>query len=90
MNDLLKPCTLAEGFTKEFSKLDGTNGQVVKALDLLCTKYALRTRAPLLNDGMHIGVRYIFADASFCDFYNEAPTKVFTGEGSPAIDERKH
>ena len=77
--------TLAEQFVTEYSNLRLSTQNAKQKLDETCAKYHLETISPLLNNTVHIGTRYIFADASFCDFYLEAPTKIFTGINSPAV-----
>lgn len=81
--------TLAELFVNDLTKVSDMIQQVNLELDALCRKYQLRMRSPLLKNGVHIGVRYIFADTSFADFYFEAQNKVFTGIGSPAINDER-
>lgn len=79
--------TLADQFLAEYAKFNGSDAEHARTLlSALCGKYNLYTKSPLLSDGAHIGVRYIFNDKSFCDFYLEAPTKAFTGVGSPALE----
>lgn len=89
MNDTTQtynPQRLAEQFTTEYSNLRLSTQNAKQKLDETCAKYHLTTISPLLNNTVQIGLRYIFADASFCDFYFEAPTKIFTGVNSPAIE----
>ena len=76
--------TLAEKFAADFAKIGNSNVHVkIKAL---CDKYNLLTISELTSNGVPIGKRYIFNDSSFCDFYLEANTKIFTGINSSATN----
>ncbi len=83
--DLVK--TAAELFAIEYGAVDGNKSSVVSKLESISIKHDLRTVSPITSGGLHIGARYIFGDASFADFYNEAPTKIFTGINATAFKE---
>lgn len=72
--------SLAELYEIEFAKISGGSLEVKRKINDLNVRYSLNTISALTKQGERIGTRYIFADNSFCDFYFEAPNKIFTGK----------